>query len=722
MFLLCGAFVLLGTLFLPAFPGSSKWAVAGVAVLALGCGVVVGLLPWERWHRSATLWMLPVSLTTVVLFNIATNAYGYGYASFYMVVFVWLGLGHRQGMSLRFTPMLVVAYALPLAVTHAGTPGFESMAYVLPTIVLMGETVSWVAGRAQRSEHQLRASEERFRSLVRNATDVVTIVREDGVIVYESDPVTAVLGYEPAERIGTVAGDKLHPDDRHALAEAQASLGDDPDATVRVEIRVQHKDGSWRWCSTAIRNLLNDPSVSGFVCNTHDVTERHVLEDQLRHQAFHDPLTGLANRPLFVDRLEHALAVRRRDGRAIAVLLVDLDHFKHVNDRLGHTTGDAALAAVGARLLDCLRAGDTAARLGGDEFVLLLEEVDDVSEVTRVAERITTDLATPFVVGEREVSVGACVGIVFHQHGGRGADELIRDADAAMYAAKANGPGSWQLFEPEMHMAARARVEYEAELREAVGRNELVLEYQPIVDLAARAVIGYEALVRWRHPERGLVPPLEFIPVAEDSGLIVSIGAWVLESACRQATAWSPLADGRDLGLNVNISARQLFDASFVTCVRETIESTGIAPERVTLEITESVLVGDTERAIAQLDQLKAIGVRLAIDDFGTGYSSLSYLRSFPVDVLKIDKAFTDTVADDVEGECFVQAILHLAQVLRVETVAEGVETAEQATRLRALGCNLAQGFYFGRPAADPSAFTFARSRSGAKTPILEAS
>jgi diguanylate cyclase (GGDEF)-like protein/PAS domain S-box-containing protein len=722
LFLLCGAFVALGTIFLPAFPGSSRLAVLAVSALAIACGVVVALLPWERWHRSATLWLMPVALLCIVLFNIATNAYGYGYALFYMVVFVWLGLGHRQWMSVRFAPMLVVAYLVPLAVTSAGTPGYESMAYVLPTIVLMGETVAWVAGRAQRSEARLRASEERFRSLVRSAADVITIARDDGVIVYESDPVKAVLGYEPEERVGTRAGDNIHPDDRHALAEAQATLADDPDAVVRVEVRVQHKDGTWRWCSSAIRNMLDDPSVGGFVCNTHDVTERHVLEDQLRHQAFHDPLTGLANRPLFVDRLEHALAVRRRDGRAIAVLLVDLDHFKHVNDRLGHTTGDAALAAVGGRLLDCLRAGDTAARLGGDEFVLLLEEVGNLGEVTTVAERIINELGTPFVVGEREISVGACVGIVFHQHGGTTADTLIRDADAAMYAAKSNGPGSWQLFEPEMHTAARARVEYEVQLRDAVGRNELVLEYQPIIELTSRAVVGYEALVRWRHPERGLVPPLEFVPIAEESGLIVPIGAWVLESACGHAGKWEPLADGRDLGLSVNISARQLFDPSFVSCVRETIESTGIAPERVTLEITESVLVGDTERAIAQLDQLKAIGVRIAIDDFGTGYSSLSYLRSFPVDVLKIDKAFTDTVADDVEGECFVQAILHLAQVLRVETVAEGVETAEQANRLRALGCNLAQGFYFGRPAADPAAFRFVPSRSDVKTPILEVS
>jgi diguanylate cyclase (GGDEF)-like protein/PAS domain S-box-containing protein len=833
-----------GTALLPTSPGSSVWAVEGVAALALACGVVIGFLPWGRWRSSATLWLMPVSLACVALFNIATDADGFRYGLFYMVVFIWLGLGHRQGMSLRFAPLLIVSYLIPLAVVGESSHGYASTAYAVPTTLIMGETVSWVATRARRSEQRLRASEGRFRSLVSNAADVITVVDVDGIILYESPPITSVLGYEPDERVGTRAADRVHPDDRRALAEAMADLRATPDSDVRVEVRVQHADGTWRWCSTAVRNLLHDPSIGGFVCNSHDVTEerkaaaalvdseasfrmmftanprpmwvwdretmlflevndaaiehygftreeflakrvtdirpsedmdaflntvsnlnsfskagvwrhqrkdgsiidvditshrltfagrdavlvdvhdvteRHALEQQLRHQAFHDSLTGLANRPLFVDRVEHALAVRRRDDRGIAVLLLDLDRFKTVNDSLGHNSGDEALAAAADRVSGCLRSGDTAARLGGDEFVVLLEDVESLDEVTAVATRINDALRVPFALRGREVSLAASIGIVLH----RGAwpvtaDELIRNADAAMYAAKANGTGSWQVFEAAMHEAAVERLELEAQLRGVVERDELVLHYQPIVSLTEDEVLGYEALVRWRHPTRGLVPPFDFIPAAEETGLIVPIGAWVIDTACHAAAGWAPTSAGRPLGLSVNLSARQLFDPSLVDTVAESLRRSGIEPARLTLEITESVLVADTNRAVAQLDALKALGVRIAIDDFGTGYSSLSYLRSFPVDILKVDKAFTDTVAVDVEGACFVQAILHLAQVLRVTTVAEGVEVREQADRLRELGCDQAQGYFFGRPAAEVTPVRFLPSRSFAGAPMSE--
>ena len=835
-----------GAALLPAAPGSSAVAVEAVAALALTCGVIVGLLPWERWRMSATLWLMPVALGCVAAHNVATNADGFRYGLFYMVVFIWLGLGHRPGMSIRFAPMLVVSYVAPLLIVGQHSPGLESTAYAVPTILLMGETVAWVSARVRAGEQQMRASEERFRSLVAHAADVITVVNDDGVITYESPPITEVLGYRPHERVGTVAADRVHPDDRRILAESMTHLRSHPDSIARVEVRVQHVDGTWRWCTTAIRNLLHEPSVNGFVCNSHDVTdqrraataladsevsfrmlfaanprpmwvfeletlnflevnqaavkhygysrdefldmkitdlrppedipallstvqnlrpdlenagswrhilkngrmievditshrlqfagreavlvaiddvtERNALEEQLRHQAFHDPLTSLANRPLFTDRVEHALAVRRHNGRGIAVLLLDLDRFKTINDSLGHGTGDEVLVAVAERLRRCLRPGDTAARLGGDEFVVLLEDVVDLAEVTGIAGRIIDALRAPFFLSGRDVTIRASAGIVLHRDGDTTADELIRNADAAMYAAKAEAAGSWRVFEASMHHAVLERLELETQLRGAIERDELVLHYQPLVALDTGEITGYEALLRWNHPTRGLVAPGEFVPTAEDTGLIVPIGQWVLERACTDAVDWPLTATGDPLELSVNLSARQLFDAGFADSVRAVIDHTGIDAARVTLEITESMLVDDTARAVEQLEALKQLGVRIAIDDFGTGYSSLSYLRTFPVDTLKIDKSFTDNVAVDVEGACFVQAILHLAQVLRVTTVAEGIEHAEQADRLRELGCDRAQGFYFGRPAAALPSVRFLPSSSAANTPILEAS
>ena len=456
--------------------------------------------------------------------------------------------------------------------------------------------------------------------------------------------------------------------------------------------------------------------------DVHDVTERNALEEQLRHQAFHDPLTRLANRPLFTDRVEHALAVPRHNGRGIAILLLDLDRFKTINDSLGHSTGDELLVAIGERIVGCLRSGDTAARLGGDEFVILLEDVAELSEATGLAARIIEELSAPFDLSGREVGIRASVGIVLHRTGPITADDLVRNADAAMYAAKSSGTGSWRVFEAAMHQAALQRLELEAQLRGAIDRDELILHYQPLIALADSEIVGFEALVRWQHPERGLVAPMEFVPVAEDTGFIIPIGTWVLEEACAATASWPARANGAPLQISVNLSARQLFDPQLVDTVRSIVSRHGLQAGQLTLEITESVLMEDTELAVLQLNALKQLGIQIAIDDFGTGYSSLGYLRSFPVDVLKIDKSFTDAVAVDVEGACFVQAILHLAQVLRVTTVAEGIEHEAQALRLRELGCDLAQGFFFGRPAADTHQGRIAHSSSSAKTPILEAS
>jgi diguanylate cyclase (GGDEF)-like protein/PAS domain S-box-containing protein len=427
-----------------------------------------------------------------------------------------------------------------------------------------------------------------------------------------------------------------------------------------------------------------------------DVTEQKRLETELRHQAFHDSLTDLANRALFADRIDQAIRRHRRDDRFGAVLLIDLDRFKTVNDSLGHTVGDALLVHFAQLIEGTLRAADTAARLGGDEFGVLLEDIDDVEDAANAAERILDALKEPIDLDGVEVFVHASIGVTITGIDGQSAEELLRNADAAMYGAKADGRGRMRAYEPEMHQAALNRLELEADLRRAVAANELVVHYQPIVSIAERKVSALEALVRWHHPVRGLVLPNEFIPVAEDTGLIVDIGRFVLREACREASEWRRA--GNEFTIAVNLSARQLSAVDLVSDVANVLETTGLLPSALTLEITESVLIKDPETAVRRLRELKALGVRLAIDDFGTGYSSLSSLRALPVDSLKIDKTFIDGLSDGAEAIGVVHAIIRLARTLNLDTVAEGVEHGAQFDELEALGCRQFQGFCFSKP------------------------
>jgi diguanylate cyclase (GGDEF)-like protein len=426
-----------------------------------------------------------------------------------------------------------------------------------------------------------------------------------------------------------------------------------------------------------------------------DVTERNALEAELRHQAFHDALTRLANRALFSDRVDHALGRCLRNHASVAVLLLDLDGFKTVNDSLGHNAGDALLVGVAGRLAAVLRGGDTAARLGGDEFAILLEDLEHEDDALEVAQRVIDDLASPFCLAGKELFVSASVGIALGDHG-ESADELLRNADAAMYRAKSQGKGCYRVFEPSMHSAALARLELEADLRRALDEQELVVHYQPIVAAATKEISGFEALVRWQHPTRGLVPPLDFIPLAEENGLIVDIGLFVLRTACAQTAQWRTVHP--NLTIAVNVSARQLADSQLVDHVVRVLHETGLDPAALTLEITESAVIDDPDKAFERLTVLKARGVRLAVDDFGTGYSSLSSLHNLPVDTLKIDKSFIDGVAHGAEGAGVVNAIIGIAQTLRLGTVAEGVEDRDQVQQLEQLGCQQLQGFCFSKP------------------------
>ena len=422
----------------------------------------------------------------------------------------------------------------------------------------------------------------------------------------------------------------------------------------------------------------------------------------MAHQAMHDALTGLPNRALFLDRLEHALARAVRTGGEVAVLFLDLDRFKTVNDSLGHAAGDDLLCAVARRIADCMRAADTAARLGGDEFAVLLEDLVGTREAVRVADRITAALEAPIDVAGREVFVGASIGIAT---GAYGADDLLRHADVAMYRAKAAGKGRYELFEDGMQAEVVDRLELEADLKRAVDRGELELHYQPIITLNTGELAGHEALVRWRHPVRGLLAPGAFIPVAEETGLIVPIGRFVLREACRQAAAWAAAHD-RELTMAVNLSGRQLEDASLHEDVTAVLRETGLPSGRLVLEITETVLMHDTETTIERLRALRALGVRLAVDDFGTGYSSLRYLNRFPLDVLKMAKPFVDGLGTQEEDPALARAIIDLGANLGLTIVAEGIERSAQLVQLRRLGCPLGQGYWFARPmpAADAEA------------------
>ena len=424
------------------------------------------------------------------------------------------------------------------------------------------------------------------------------------------------------------------------------------------------------------------------------ITDRR-LESELSHLAFHDSLTGLPNRALFQDRLKHALKRAERNGTPLSLLLIDLDDFKGVNDSLGVAAGDLFLVEVGERLSSKLRESDTCARLGADEFGVILER-SDISEAEEAATRVSASMAAPIVLEGREAFAEASIGVSTWDQGMEEA-ELIKNADAAMQAVKAAGEGGFQVFEPRLHDSVKRRTTVKMELRDAIDRNELILHYQPIVNVNGGTITGLEALVRWQHPTRGLLGPFEFIGVAEQTGLMKPMGAWILETACRQAVEWRK-AEGPPLHMSVNASARQLFSADFPETVSAILTEVGLRPEELILEITETALVADFERTIGHLEALKELGVKLAIDDFGTGYSSLSYLRRLPVDIVKIDRAFMSGITSASDEWNLALAIVKLTAALGLETVAEGIEDAGQLAHLRALRCDYAQGYYFARP------------------------
>jgi len=503
------------------------------------------------------------------------------------------------------------------------------------------------------------------------------------------------IGSTPEEWLG-----RIHPEEVGEFRQRLDAHLKGQEAHFELEYRVRHQDGTYRWMLSrglAVRDEQGEAyRMAGSLT---DVTRRKEAEERLLHDALHDALTGLANRTLFGDRLHQALArSRRRDDYSFAVLYVDFDQFKVINDSLGHLAGDEVLMALARRLEACLRPGDTVARLGGDEFAVLVEDVDDVSQALRIADRIHEGLSPPLRIRGHDVFATASVGIARAATRYEQAHELLRDADIAMYRAKRRGRGSSEIFDTSMHVIATTRLKMETELRRALERQELRIHYQPLVSLETRRITGMEALVRWQHPERGLLLPLEFIPLAEEIGAIVPLGRWVLKNACAEARRWQRTNGGPPVAISVNLSARQFSQSDVLALTCEALEESGLPAPSLRLELTESALMDDPVAAAAKLGQLKQLGVNLDIDDFGTGYSSLSYLRRFPIDALKIDRAFVSKMDADVEDREIVRTIVTLAANLGVSAVAEGVETPAQEAQLRSFHCPYAQGFLFSRP------------------------
>jgi diguanylate cyclase (GGDEF)-like protein/PAS domain S-box-containing protein len=560
--------------------------------------------------------------------------------------------------------------------------------------------------RVEDRTAELTTSKQRFEALVKHSSDVVAIVEVDGFIRYVSESVASVFGYEPPALVDRRWSEIVDSDEVSRFLSTLYDASLRPFSTAVIDLGMRHASGRRCHAEMTVTNLLGEPSVRGLVLNTRDISERKQLEQQLVHEAFHDSLTALANRALFEDRVKQALL--RRQSDPVAVLFLDLDGFKEVNDSLGHAAGDVLLCQVADRLRSCVRHGDTVARFGGDEFAILLDAGSAADSATQLAERIAASLEDPFTVEDRETYVRASIGIAAatpadaagpFDVAASDSGQLLRNADLAMYRAKAAREGGYVMYDPQMHAHLVDRLDLAADLRLALRDGQLLVHYQPVVALGTGLLIGVEALVRWQHPERGLVSPASFIPLAEETGLIHQLGRWVLAEACGQASAWHRLHPDRPpVSVAVNVSGRQLQRADFIDEVTEVLLETGLEPGLLTLEITESVLIDDYAGTHAKLIALRAKGVRVAIDDFGTGYSSLSYLHQYPVDVLKIDRSFIQRLGGATGQEEFVQTILRLGESLRLTTVAEGIEDHAQMLALRRLGCHYAQGFHLGRP------------------------
>lgn len=688
------------TLLVRLAPGHGAHRPLLLLAAALGLNLFVNSLGPNQPPGAALRGQLPESLTVVAVF-IMLAAVGDAWAGRTTGPTPSRIERPDRGALLPYAA-LVAGYGLLIIVAvrseSVAVIGLVVGASVLTALVVARQVLTVRDNVRRETQRAARASEERFQSLVAHSSDVITVLSREGEVLYASPSVYRRLGLTPDQLVGKSLERLVHPEDVAGMRAFLRGLLARPWGSATREWRLQGHDGQWLRGETTATNLLADPNVGGLVLNTRDVTERYVLEERLTHQAMHDELTGLANRAFLRTRLEQALRRGTRAGAGTALVFLDLDGFKSVNDTFGHAQGDSLLSAAADRLRQCVRDSDTVARLGGDEFAVLLDGGRTREEVLDAARRITSAFQTPFQIQGRELPVSASVGLVLAGPGDASGD-LLRHADVAMYLAKANGRGRLEVFEPRMLEAVVGRLALQADLRRALEdpeRNEFLLHYQPMISLETGRPIGMEALARWDHPTQGRISPTLFVPLAEETGLILPLGRRILNLACQDAVSWG--APHHGVHVTVNLSARQIPDPALVREVRAALTDSGLPPRHLVLEVTESAVMQQPERSAQVLAELRALGVRSAIDDFGTGYSSLSYLHQLPVDILKIDRSFLSALDRGDEGMTLIRGIVGLANGLNLMAVAEGVETLAQAAALREIGCPAGQGLLFAPP------------------------
>lgn len=579
-----------------------------------------------------------------------------------------------------------------------------------------------------RIQRDARHREELFQIVTENAADMIALVDVKGRRLYNSPAYKRILGYSPAELSETSSFEQIHPDDRFRVLEAAREARTSGIGT-RLEYRIRHKDGSWRVLESQASTIRDaQGEVAKLVIVNRDITERKRAERQLEHNRVHDPLTGLPNRSVLLDRLQQLFVRTLRDPEhPYALLLVNLDHFKVFNETLGTASGDQMLQEISRRIGECLRQQDKTARsetagpsaepvlcrLGGDEFTILLDGVGDPSDALRIARRVQVAIADPLFVNSQEVRASASLGIALSTAGLAQPEDLLKEADSAMRRAQALGGSRCEVFDEAMHSRAVGRLQLEADLRTALAERQFRIHYQPVIELASRRIVSCEALLRWQHPVQGLISPYRFIEAAEDTGLLISIGHWLTLQACRQLREWEfSQFPGQPLSITVNVSARQFADARLANDIQEAARETGVDLSRLRLEITENVAAADPKLTVTVLAHLKHLGIGVILDDFGTGSSSLCGLRRFPVDALKIDRSLIQEMQQDRTASDMVEVIIALAHKMHLQVIAEGIETARQAERLRQIGCEFGQGYYFSQPLEAKAVLEFMRQQA----------
>ena len=691
------AVVAFGFVYRAVLPGANDPWIYRIAVAA-ACLAVCGasfVRPYPAFiHAMHALFGI---ITGWVVLLLAMNDFAPEYALGLVVIASIICAVFRGTRALAIYGVLTMAGVIAVA-ARTPAPRLSPLLFGCYLVVILVLFFVVVRNRV-RAEREIAASEERYALAATGAHDGLWDWDLAAGTIYVSPRWKEIVGCavdgvgtDPAEWFG-----RIHPDDRMRV-HADLFRRGDSGSLVESEHRIAHADGGWRCVLVrGVRVVDERGAIVRMAGSQTDISERKRFEEQLVHDALHDPLTGLPNRGLFLDRLERAIAYSiRHPDTSFTVIFLDLDRFKVVNDRVGHVAADQVLTALARRLEACLRQGDTVARLGGDEFALLLQDADDPAAV---AHRIQQEMLQPFDAGGQQILVTASLGIALSSTGIERPEDVLRDADAAMYRAKARGRARFEIADAELHARSLQQLEMESQLREAVEGNQLRLHFQPVVLMETRALAGFEALMRWEHPVHGLRSPDEFIPVAEQSGLIMSLGRWALLEGCRQMQAWRRAYPGSEaLWLSVNLSSRQFLHPQLVQEIHEVLAETGLPPDRLRLEITESVIMDDPAAVGAILHRLRASGIGVAVDDFGTGYSSLAYLHRLPLDTLKIDRSFVHQMHEDPTLEAVIQTVISLSGRLRLETVAEGVETDEEALALHRMGCRFGQGFLFSHP------------------------